>query len=138
VVVEIAVGLHPEELRGEVLAILGVPARHTHQRRVFDERTPRMLVHADGDANVVIAQPDTVGTRLRRARRGRTRVEDIGERDAGQSDHAHDCVGVGHRPAAAHTELDVLPLDAGIGDRGEDRVGAHLHRRLPLEPPERM
>ena len=31
-----------------------------------------------------------------------------------------------------------LPLDSGVGDRGEDRVDAHLHGRLALEPPERM
>ena len=28
--------------------------------------------------------------------------------------------------------------DAGVGDRGEDRVDAHLHGRLALEPPERV
>ncbi len=35
-------------------------------------------------------------------------------------------------------ELDVLPLDAGVGDSGEDGVDAHLHRGLALEPAERV
>ena len=97
-----------------------------------------MLVHAHRDADVVVAQPDTVGAGLRRAGRRGTGVEHVGERDAGQPDHADDRVGVGHRPAAADGELDVLPLDARVGDGGEDRLDTHLHRGLALEPTEGM
>ena len=38
-------------------------------------------------------------------------------------------------PVAA---LDVFPFDAGVGDRGEDGVNAHFHRRLALEAAERV
>ena len=126
-VVEVAVGLHPEELGGEVLPVLGVPARHAHQGGILGEGTTGVLVQADGDADVIVAQSDSVGTGLRGAGRSRAGVEHVGEGDPRQSDHAHDRVRVGHRPAAAGGELDVFPLDAGVGDGGEDRVDAHLH-----------
>ena len=137
-VVQVAVGLHAEELGGEVLAVLGIPARHPDQGGVLGEGAARVLVQADGDADVVVAQPDAVRARLGGAGRGGAGVEHVGERDARQADHADDGVGVGDRPAAARGELDVLPLDAGVGDRGEDGVDAHLHRGLALEPAERM
>ena len=138
VVVQVAVGLHPEELGGEVLPVLGVPARHAHQCGILGEGATRVLVQADGDADVVVAQPDSVGTCLRGTGRRRAGVEHVGERDARQSDHADDRVRVGHRPAAAGGELDVFPLDAGVGDGGEDGVDAHLHGRLAFESTERM
>jgi hypothetical protein len=37
VVVQVAVGLHAEELRGQVLTVLGVPAGHADKRRIFGE-----------------------------------------------------------------------------------------------------
>ena len=97
-----------------------------------------MFVEADGDADVVVAEPDAVRARLGGAGSGGARVEDVGERDAREPDHADDRVRVGDRPAAAGGELDVLPLDSGVGDRGEDGVDAHLHGRLALEPAERV
>ena len=53
-VVDVLVGLHPEELRGEELAVVAVPGRETGRggRR---ERTPGVLVHADGDPDVALA-----------------------------------------------------------------------------------
>ena len=69
------------------------------------------------------------------AGRGRAGVEDVGERDAGEADQPGHRVGVGHLVAAADAELDVLPVDAGVGERELDRVGAHLHRGL-VEPAE--
>ena len=138
VVVQVAVGLHPEELRGQVLAVLGVPAGHADKRGILGEGAARVLVETDGDADVVVAQPDTVRARLGRARRGGAGIEDVGERDAREADHADDGVGVRHRPAATGGELHVAPLDPGVGDRGEDGVDAHLHRGLALEPAERM
>ena len=138
VVVQVAVGLHAEELGGEVLAVLGVPARHAHQRGVLGERAAGVLVQADGDADVVVAEPNAVRAGLGGAGGGGAGVEHVGERDARQPHHADDRVRVGHRPAAAGGELDVLPLDAGVGDRGEDGVDAHLHRRLAFEPAERV
>jgi hypothetical protein len=138
VVVQVAVGLHAEELGGEVLPVLGVPGRHSHKRGVLGERAARMLVQADGDADVVVAQPDSIGTRLGGTARRRARVEHVGEGNSCQSHHADDRVGVAHRPAAAGRELDVLPLHTGVGDRGEDRIDAHLHRGLAFEASERV
>src|SRR5690606_26783206 len=43
-----------------------------------------------------------------------------------------------HFPAAAHGELDILPLQSGIAQCGADRVRSHLHRRLALEAAEGM
>ena len=97
-----------------------------------------MLVQADGDADVVVAQPNSVGAGLGGAGGGGARVEHVGERDAGQPDHADDGVGIGDRPTAARRGPDVAPLHAGVGDRGEDGVDAHLHGRLALEPAERV
>jgi hypothetical protein len=63
VVVQIAVGLHAEELGGEVLAVLRVPAGHPHQGRVLGERAAGVLVEAERDADVVIAEPNAVHAR---------------------------------------------------------------------------
>ena len=59
--VDVAVGLHAEELGGDELAVLGVPLRQRELGRVVGERAARVLVQADGDADVVLAQPDRVG-----------------------------------------------------------------------------
>ena len=95
-----------------------------------------MLVQPDGDADVVVAQPDSVGTRLGGAGRGGAGVEHVREGDARQADHADDGVGIGHRPAAADTELDVVPAHPRVGDGGSDGIHTHLHRRLALETAE--
>ncbi len=97
-----------------------------------------MLVHADGDADVVLAQPDGVSRLLDGAGGGGAGIEHIGERDARQPHEPGDGVGVGHLVAATERELDVLPLDARVGERGLDRVGAHLHGGLGAEPAERV
>ena len=61
VLVEVVVGLHAEELGGDELAVLGVPLGQRQLGRVVGERAARMLVQPDGDADVVLAQPDGVG-----------------------------------------------------------------------------
>ena len=81
--------------------------RHVDQRGVDVERAARVLVHADGDADVVVARPDGVGA-AGGAGRGGAGVEHVHERDAGQSEQADDRVGVGDLPAAAEGELDVV------------------------------
>jgi hypothetical protein len=96
-----------------------------------------VLVQADGDTDVVLAQSDGVGGLLDCAGRGGAGVEDVGERDAGQPDQTGHRVGIGHLMAAAEPELDVLPVHPGVGQRGLDGLGAHLHRGL-LEPAERV
>src|SRR5690606_4343788 len=98
----------------------------------------RVLVQTDRDADVIVAQPDSVRARLGGAGGGGTGVEDVGERDTGQPDHRDDRVGVGDGPAAAGGELDVLPLQARVGDRGDDGVDTHLHGGLALEAAERV
>ena len=137
VLVEVVIGLHPEELRGDELSVLGVPLRQCELGRVVGERPAGVLVHADGDADVVLAQPDRVRRLLNRRRRGRAGVEDVGERDPGETDQPRHRVGVRHLVAAAEAELNVLPVDAGVGERELDRVGAHLHCGL-VEPAEGM
>ena len=136
--VQIAVGLHAEELRGQVLAVLGVPARHAHQRGVLGEGAAGVFVEAHRDADVVVAQPDSVGTDLGGARGGGARVEDVGERDPRQANHADDRVRIRHGPTAARGGADVTPLDAGVGDGDVDRVDAHRKSTLALEPAERV
>ena len=47
VVVQVAVGLHPEELRGQVLPVLGIPAGIPTQAGILGEGAARMFVEAD-------------------------------------------------------------------------------------------
>jgi hypothetical protein len=138
VVVDVLVGLHPEELGGDELPVLGVPPRQRQLGRVVGEGAPGVLVEADGDPDVVLAQPDRVGAHLGGGGGRGAGVEHVGERDAGEAHEPRDGVGVGHLVAAAHAELDVAPLDPGVAQRRVDGVGAHLHRRLAVEPPERV
>lgn len=138
VLVAVAVGLHAEELRRQILTVLGVPTRHADQCRVLGESAARMLVQSHRDTDVVVTQPDTVGTRLGGTGGRGTRVEHVGERNARQADHPDDRVGVGYRPTAAYAELNVVPGDSGVGDGGGDGLDAHLHRRLAFEPAERV
>jgi hypothetical protein len=137
VLVEVVVGLHAEELGGDELPVLGVPLRQRELGRIVGKGAARMLVQADGDADVVLAQPDGVSRLLDGGGRSRAGVEDIGEGDAGEPDQPRHRVRVGHLVAAAETELDVLPLHACVGQRELDRLGAHLHGGL-VEAAERV
>lgn len=93
-VVDVLVGLHAEELGGDELPVVGVPLRQRQLGGVVGEGTARMLVEADGNTDVVLAQPDGVGGLLDGAGRGGAGVEHVGERDAGQADQAGHGVGV--------------------------------------------
>ena len=124
------VGLDTEELGGDELPVLRVPLRQRQLGGVVGEGAARVLVQADGYADVVLAQPDGVGGLLDGTGRGGAGVEHVGERDAGEPDQPGDRVGVRYLVAAAEAELDVFPLDTGVGERELDRVGAHLHRCL--------
>ena len=110
VVVHVAVDLHGEELRGEEVPDLAVPGRRAVVDGVGGERARLVLVHADGDADVVLARADGVGRQLQRRRRGGAAVVDVHERDAGEPEPADDRVGVVDLEAAAERELHVLPL----------------------------
>ncbi len=59
--VDVMVGLHAEELGGDELAVLGIPLRQCEFGGVVGERAAGVLVQADGDTDVVLAQPDGVG-----------------------------------------------------------------------------
>ena len=137
-VVHVLVDLHPEELRRDELAELAVPRRARVEPRVGAERAGQVLVHADRDPEVVLAEPDRVRGERERARRGRAAVVDVGERDAGEPEQRDDRVGVVDLVAARERELDVAPLDAGVGERPPDRDRAHLDARHVAEPAERV
>ena len=86
VVVHVAVDLHGEELRREEVADLAVPGRGGVVDGIGRERAGLVLVHADGDADVVLARADPVGGELQRRRRGGAAVVDVHERDAGEAE----------------------------------------------------
>ena len=154
VVVHVLVDLHAEELRREELAELAVPRRARVQPRVGAERAGQVLVHADRDAEVVLAEADRVGGERQRARRGRAAVVDVGERDAGEPEQRDDRVGVVDLVAARRTRTGCRatrrrhrPARAGSRSRpcrcrsrpGSGRTGAAPRRRsrrpLPSTPP---
>ena len=137
-VVHVPVDLHAEELGGEEQALLAVPPRGAVVDGVGGEGARQVLVHADGDADVVGARLDRLGGQLQRGGRGGAAVVDVHERDAGDADQPDDGVGVVDLAAAAERELHVGPLHAGVGAGGADGVGAHLQRRLGTEPAERV
>ena len=70
-------------------------------------------------------------------RRGRAAVVDVGERDAGEAEQPGHRVGVVDLVAAAERELDVAPLDAGVGERGRI-ASAPISMRGLVEPAERV
>ncbi len=83
---------------------------HAYRRGSARERAGNVLVHADRDAEVAVAEPDRVGGHRQRARRGRAPVVDVGERDPGETQQRDDRVGVVDLVAPAERELDVAPL----------------------------
>ena len=137
VVVNVLVGLHAEELGGDELPVLAVPPGKSQTGWLIGERAACVLVHSDGDADVVLAEPDGVGGLLNRRRRCRAGVEDVGERDACQPDQPGDGVRVGDLVATPEPKLDGLPFDTRVLQRRLYRLGAHLHACL-VEPSERM
>ena len=60
----------------------------------------------------------------------RTGVEDVDERDAGETQQADERVGLGDLPAAAERAVDVGPRHTGVLQGLVDRVGTHLERAL--------
>jgi len=57
---DVVVGLHTEEFGGDELTVLGVPLRQRELRGIVGECATRVLVQTDGDADVVLAEPDGV------------------------------------------------------------------------------
>ena len=119
-------------------AELAVPRRARVQARIGAERAGEVLVHADRDAELVVAEPDRVGRERERARRGRAPVVDVGERDTGEPEQRDDRVGVVDLVTACERELDVAPLDARVGERAPDRDRAHVDRGHAGKAPERV
>ncbi len=130
--------LHPEELRGEEVAELAVPRGAGVQARVGAECTREVLVHADGEAEVVLAQPDRVGGQREHARRGRAAVVDVGERNPGQPQERDDRVRVVDLVAPGERELDVAPLHARVREGTTDGDRPHVDPRPIPEAAERM
>ena len=78
------------------------------------------------------------GGERQRARGGGAAVVHVGERDAGEPEERDHRVGVVDLVAAAERELDVAPLDAGVGERPADRDRAHVDARHSGEAAERV
>src|SRR5262249_20740302 len=68
----------------------------------------------------------------------RTAVVQMGERDPGQAEQRDDCVGVVDFVATAEGELNVAPLDAGVGKGPANRDRAHVDTRDAGKPTERV
>ncbi len=109
------------------------------QARVGAERAREVLVHADRDAEIVIAEPDRV------RRPGSSALAAVAHPlytsvngMPGEPQQRHDRVRVVDLVAAAERELDVAPLDPRVGERAPDRDRAHLDAGHPREAAERM
>ena len=113
-VVDVPVDLHSEEFGGDELTVLGIPLRERQLGGIVGEGTARVLVHADRDADVVLAQPDCVGAELSGAGGRCAGVEHVGERDPGEADEPGHRIRVTHLVAAADPEFDVFPLETGV------------------------
>jgi hypothetical protein len=98
----------------------------------------KVLVHPDRDAEPVLAEADRLRGQRQRARGGRAPDVDVGERDAGEAEERDHGVGVVDLVAAGEAELDLSPLDTGVGQRAPDRDRAHLDPGGVAEPPERV
>src|SRR5206468_522589 len=94
--------------------------------------------HADGDAEVGLAQADRGGGEREGAGRGRAPVVDVSERDPREAHEGDDGVGVVDLVAAAEGELDVAPLHARVGKGPPDGDGPHVDPRLVFEAAERV
>ena len=103
------------------------------------ERAARVLVHPDGDADVVVAEPDGVGAPAGSALAAvaqplNTFVNGMPVRPS----RPVMASGLATSQLPPNANCDVRPLDAGVGERGDDGVGAHLDRGLVAEPAERV
>ncbi len=132
----VALDLHGEEFRGEEQAGLAVPALRAVVHGVGGERSREVLVHADGHAELVVAQAQRVRRLRQRAGRGGAAVVDVGERQAGGPEEVHDGVGVVDFVAPSERELHVLPGDPRVGQRHPRRFGRHLEPGYPGEAAE--
>src|SRR5262249_7794475 len=130
--------LHPEELRRDEVPELAVPRRARVQARIGTERSRQGLVHADGDAQVVITEPDGGGGGRERARGRRAGVVDVGGRGAGGAAAGDGGGGFADLVAPGEGELNVAPLDIGVRQGPADGDGAHVDARDAWEAPERV
>ena len=97
-----------------------------------------MLVHAHGNANVVLARADAVCGHFQRRGGGGAAIVHVHEGNAGTPQQAQHRVGIVDLAAAAERELDIFPGDAAICQRQPDGISAHFNCRLRPETPERV
>ena len=95
-----------------------------------------MLVHPDGDPEVVVAEADAVGGDGYGAAGRRAAVVHVGEGQSRQAETVDHRVRVVDRVAAPDRELDLRPLDIGVGQSGANGQLAQLDRRPPWETSE--
>jgi hypothetical protein len=97
-----------------------------------------VLVHADRDPEVALAEPDRVRGQREGARRGHAAVVDVAEWNAREPEQRDHRVGVVALVAPGEGELDLAPLDARIREGAPDVDLAHLDRRHAREAAERL
>ena len=135
-IVQIPLRLDGEELRRQHHAGLAVPIAEPVLRRCGVEGAGRMLVEADRHPDVVVPRTDgPVGHRQRRATGGAA-VRDVDELDSREPEVGNQRVGVAGGVTASEGELDVAPLDAGVGEGSAGRDGALLASGHAFGPPE--
>ena len=138
VVLHVLVDLHAEELGGRELTLFAVPRRAGVEPGIGAEGPGQVLVHTDGDAEVVLAEANGVGGQGQGAGGGGASVVDVGEGDPGEAHQGDDGVGVVDLVAPGEGELDVAPFDARVGEGAADGDGAHVDGRHVLEAAEGM
>ena len=136
-VVHVSLDLHREKLRRQHQPGLAVPCAQAPIGGVGVERTARVLVEADHDADVVGAGGDQrAGDGERAATRG-AGVLDVEEREPREAEDVHHRVRVAGVLATARRELDVAPREPGVLERAPYGGSALRETRHALVAPER-
>ena len=136
VIMHIAVDLHAEELGGQEQARLTIPAWRAIIDRVGGEGAAFMLVHANGNTDVILARANAIGGHFERGGGGGAAIVHVHERNAGATHAAQHRIGIVHLAATTKGELDIFPGDAGITQRGTNGIGTHVDCRFCPKTPE--
>ena len=122
----VALDLHREELRRQHQAGLAVPGADAPLLGQRVERARRVLVEADDQRDSALPGRQHRVRRDQRRAAGRAPVLDVDEGHAGEAEHGHGRVGVARGVGAAGGEVDLVPAQAGVGERGAGGVCGHL------------